>query len=106
LAVVQRWHLYLEEFSPDIQYIKGESNVVGDGLSRLSVQGNTIAEDDFFTCFTSDDDDFDYHLLSYSHLCIAQKQDSALLKLLKQKSLHYSIKKFHGGGKEQFLVCY
>jgi Integrase zinc binding domain len=98
--------LYLEEFLPDIQYINGECNVVADGLSCLPVQENDIAEEEFFTCFTGDNDDFDYYPLSYSHLQIAQNQDSALIKLLKQKSLHYSLKKFHGGGKDQSLICY
>ena len=30
-----RWRLFIEEYSPDLQYIKGENNVVADALSRL-----------------------------------------------------------------------
>ena len=30
-----RWRLYLEEYSPDIVYVKGEENEVVDILSRL-----------------------------------------------------------------------
>ena len=33
---VLRWRLYIEEYSPEIKYIKGEKNVVTDALSRLS----------------------------------------------------------------------
>ena len=32
---VMQWRLYIEEYSPDLQYIKGEKNVVADALSRL-----------------------------------------------------------------------
>jgi hypothetical protein len=32
---VHRWRLYIEEFGPDIRYIKGEANVVADALSHL-----------------------------------------------------------------------
>src|SRR6476660_2398506 len=34
---VMRWRLYIEEYSPDLQYIKGENNVVADALSRLEM---------------------------------------------------------------------
>ena len=30
---VMRWHLMLEEFGPELNYIKGEQNVVDDALS-------------------------------------------------------------------------
>ena len=30
-----RWRLILEEFGPELKYIKGENNVVSDALSRL-----------------------------------------------------------------------
>ena len=33
---VMRWRLYLEEYSPEIRYIKGENNGVADAMSRLS----------------------------------------------------------------------
>jgi hypothetical protein len=32
---VMRWRLYIEEYSPELQYIKGTHNVVADALSRL-----------------------------------------------------------------------
>ena len=35
---VMRWRLYIEEYSPDLQYIKGTHNVVADGLSHLEIE--------------------------------------------------------------------
>ena len=32
---VMRWRLILEEFGPELKYIKGENNVVAGALSRL-----------------------------------------------------------------------
>ena len=32
---VMRWRLILEEFGPELKYIKGENNVVANALSRL-----------------------------------------------------------------------
>ena len=34
---VMQWRLYIEEYSPDLKYIKGEKNVVTDALSRLDM---------------------------------------------------------------------
>ena len=34
---VMRWRLILEEYGPELKYIKGENNVVADALSRLSI---------------------------------------------------------------------
>ena len=35
-----RWRLILEEYSPDIEYIKDEKNIATDALSRLPNNGN------------------------------------------------------------------
>ena len=37
---VLRWRLILEEYGPDIEYIKGEKNVAIDALSKLPNNGN------------------------------------------------------------------
>ena len=34
---VMRWRLVLEEFGPELNYIKGENNIVADALSRLDM---------------------------------------------------------------------
>ena len=35
-----RWRLILEEFGPELKYIKGENNVVANALSRLEKSDN------------------------------------------------------------------
>ena len=37
---VLRQRLILEEFGPDIEYIKGEENIVSDAISRFTLNGN------------------------------------------------------------------
>ena len=37
---VMRWRLILEEFDPELKYIKGENNVIADTLSRLEKSPN------------------------------------------------------------------
>ena len=34
------WRLIIEEFGTDIEYIKGEKNIVADALSRIPLNGN------------------------------------------------------------------
>ena len=35
-----RWRLILEEFGPELKYIKGENNVVSDAFSRFEMSYN------------------------------------------------------------------
>ena len=35
-----RWRLILEEFGPELKYIKGENNVVSEALYRLEMIDN------------------------------------------------------------------
>ena len=43
---VMRWRLLLEEYGPEIVYIKGHKNVVADALSRLPKQGDIVDDVD------------------------------------------------------------
>ena len=52
---VLRWRLYMEEYGPTINYIKGESNVVADALSRLPYVENKNEDslENFYAIFES-----------------------------------------------------
>ena len=39
-----RWRLLLEEYGPELRYIKGENNIVADALSRLEIASNELYE--------------------------------------------------------------
>jgi hypothetical protein len=90
---VMRWRLFIEEYSPDLQYIKGENNVVADALSRLPQQCISCQDslDSFYSiveCHKSDQKmtlPHDFHPLSYVHLETAQKRDPQLKKELLHK---------------------
>ena len=41
---VMRWRLILEEYGPELLYIKGEDNIVADALSRMELIDETIFE--------------------------------------------------------------
>ena len=44
---VLRWRLILEEFSPELIYIKGQNNVIADALSRLDKTTDSLTEPTF-----------------------------------------------------------
>ena len=104
----------IEEYSPDLQYIKGENNVVADALSRLP-QISTSYEDSqesFYALVECHEyknknaEKYDFHPLSYEHLELAQKRDPQLKKELLNNTSKYKLKDFHGGGKHRSLICY
>jgi RNase H-like domain found in reverse transcriptase len=41
---VMRWRLYIEEYSPELQHIKGTHNVVADALSRLDMNETPLED--------------------------------------------------------------
>ena len=38
--IILRWRIILNEYGPDIEYVKGDKNIVVDTLSRLPLNGN------------------------------------------------------------------
>ena len=116
-----RWRLFIEEYSPDLRYIKGAENVVADALSRLPTMLCNLPTEDkplddsmeaFYStmdCYGDAKDkqqNFDFHPLSYAHLDAAQQVDPDIIKVLKKDNSKYLLKDFHGGGKIRSLVCY
>ena len=54
---VIHWRLLLEEYGPEIEYIKGPKNVVADALSRLPKQGDIIEDVEVLLSFVPEDQD-------------------------------------------------
>ena len=99
-----RWRLILEEFGPELKYIKGENNVVSDALSRLEKSPNqdilNISE-----LYGYDDEDIPdsaypicYHDISKAHEIDAKLQQ----KLVSHKD--YTLDIFRGGDKDHRLI--
>ena len=102
---VMRWRLYIEEYSPDLHYIKGENNVMADALSRLDCEDEIPTQEALITeemcsdwyCYAKEEKSFDSHPLSYGQLETAQKVDKDIMKILKKDDSVYKLHDFHGG---------
>ena len=77
---VMRWRLLIEEFGPDLRYIKGKNNIIADVLSRMKIQ----EEDYSMDAFAIEEGDSEDHPLAYSDLVRAQNKDKYLLAKLQQ----------------------
>jgi len=78
---VMRWRLIIEEYGPELHYIKGEHNVVADALSRLDM----MSYDDFqrekaeHELFAFDVEDLPtVYPLSYAEISEEQRKDDEL----------------------------
>jgi hypothetical protein len=83
-----RWQLFIEEYSPDLQYIKDLHNVVADALSWLPKEPDSPLDnslESYFTimeCHAMAILNYDFHLLSYAHLAEAQQHNPQFKKEL------------------------
>ena len=94
---VMRWRLILEEFGPELKYIKGENNVVANALSCLEMSDNqeilNISE-----LYGYDDKDLpdSAYPICYHDISKAKKTDAKLQqKLVSHKD--YTLDTFRGG---------
>jgi hypothetical protein len=98
------WRLTLEEYGPELRYIKGEHNVVADALSRLDMievsEIYNVAE-----CFGYDDDDLPESSfpVRYSDISKMQQNDEKLKKKL-DSHRNYTESTFRGGDKSHQLI--
>ena len=111
-----RWRLYLEEYSPEISYIKGESNAAADALSRLPKMINALQKvntpdiqehlsiEEMSDRFCYQIDDHQPIPVTYKELKHHQQVDEVLRKILSYPNSMLETKNFHGGGKSYKLV--
>ena len=109
---VMRWRLIIEEFSPELIYLKGERNIVADALSRLALQNSDVPSTKMHDLhylaehFALEDDDLPDNAFPVHYKLIAQhqnKQKDLFIKLKNQDDYH--LKSFCGGGKKRTLIC-
>ena len=87
---VMRWRLLLEEFGPQLNYIKGERNIVADALSRLDLTEKEFSKE----AFAFGRYEFPKHYpLSYAQIMHEQQQYPALLEKLKENNPKYKSEK-------------
>jgi hypothetical protein len=77
---VLRRRLYIEEYSPDLQYIKGTHHVVADALSCLEIKETPFEDTQesclgLMECFAKKADTDEFHPLNYQQLKNAQDKD-------------------------------
>jgi hypothetical protein len=73
-------HLLLEEYGPELWYIKGEHNIVADSLSCLEITSNELYEqmsfEDICHLYTADEEDFPAECpFSYAKILHKQNKD-------------------------------
>ena len=83
------WRLYTEEDSPDLQYIKGEKNVVADALSRLDMEEEPSLHKALITeemcsdwyCYAKEEQTYDGHPLSFQQLEKCRQDSEKILNM-------------------------
>lgn len=89
---VMRWRLVLEEFGPELRYIKGENNIVADALSRLDMMSTEEFEDKYdevnlAECFAAQIFPKEFPC-AYEQLEHEQKKDKDLQKEFQKNDLY------------------
>jgi len=109
---VMRWRLILEEYGPELEYIKGEHNVVADALSCLDMQPNErdkrdLEPDSSYLAKLYGAEEVNLpdnaYPLKFSLIDEFQKLDKELLRKAK-KDPAYTTKIFCGGGTSYDLI--
>ena len=95
---VLRWRLLLEEYGPEIIYLKGENNVAADALSRLPIL-ETSPEMHSQFAFEPEENPVNYRVIARE-----QQKNKKFGQLLSKDS--YTTRTFHGGGKSRTLICF
>jgi transposase InsO family protein len=110
---VMRWRLFIEEYSPNLTYVKGEDNIVADALSRLEIASEPMPEEHFTEELRSElyslnmeSFETEEYPLSYKAIGTAQAADISLTTEIKKKNSKFKFQSFHGGGSQRELICY
>jgi hypothetical protein len=74
-----RWRLIIEEFSPELKYLKGQTKLVADALSRLKLATEKPLNDDMHNIYNADnfgldDEDLPENAYPLEHAFIARQK--------------------------------
>ena len=99
-----RWLLLLEEFGPELRYIKGEKNVSAEALYRLDMSDNKEILNISELYGYDDPDPLDIaYPICYHNIAKAQKTDAKLKqKLFSHKD--YTLYTFYGVNQNHCLI--
>ena len=99
------WLLILEEFGPELKYIKGENNAVSDALSRLDMSDNQDILNIFelYGYYDYDVPDSSYPI-RYHDISKAQKSNAKLEQNIVSHK-YYTLNTFRGGDQNHHLIC-
>jgi hypothetical protein len=109
-----RWRLFIEEYSSELQYIKGTHSVVANALSRLDMNETPLELEDtqesflgLLECFgLKKPNETNFHPLNFTYLLKTQENDKTIMKILAMENTKYELQDFHGGGKTTALIWY
>ena len=98
----------LEEYSPEIKYIKGPDDDAADALSRLPLIKSDVTESDvtreqLAESYCVDQLDGDTFPLTYRMINKYQRKDKEMVEKL--KCANYHTKYFRGGGNTFMIIC-
>ena len=99
-----RWRLILEEFGPELKYIKGEDNVKVDDISCLEMSDNQdILNIPELYGYNDADMTDSAHPILYHCIYKSQKTDAKLKQNLFSYK-YYSLNTFWGGNQNHRLI--
>ncbi len=109
---VMRWRLLLEEYGPELQYIKGEKNIVADALSRLEMMSveeyhRQYSPSGIPESFAADDGIFPMNYpLSYKQLRHEQQRDQELQSEVQKNPDKYKMQSYrHSDYTYELITC-
>ena len=103
---VMRWRLIIEEFGPELIYLQGKKNVVADALSRIDTDDHSSVADTQFDSLATHELPPETFPLTYKTISEKQNLDASLLQAIRDKTPHYAITIFRGGGKTRELITF
>ena len=91
-----QWRLIIEEYGPELEYIKGTHNIIADALTRLDIEKQPPADvENNAESFGQDNKDIKYGFpFTYRTIEKLQKEDPTILALSQLPNPDVKLKDF------------